>query len=64
MNYMQYFCKNPNCGRIFIAEDFYGRMTPETFRYCDECESNGFPVIRADKKNKNMVRPTTFKKRF
>lgn len=60
--YMQYFCKNQKCGRIFLAEDLYGRMIPETFRYCDECEKIGFPEIREDKKNKKMTRVTTFKK--
>lgn len=54
--FMQYFCKNPNCNNIFIAEDLYGRKTPETFRYCPECEANGFPVIREDVKNQNKVR--------
>lgn len=61
---MQYLCKNTGCGRIFIEKDLYGRMTPETFRYCLECETFGFPVIREDKKNKKMIRTTSFKKPF
>jgi len=60
MNYMQFICKNQNCGRIFIAEDLYERKTPEKYRYCDECEAKGFPIIRQDKKNKKMVRKTSY----
>lgn len=56
MNYMQFICKNQDCGRMFIAEDLYERKTPEKYRYCAECEANGFPVIRQDEKNKKMVR--------
>lgn len=52
--YMQYFCKT--CGKIFIAEDLYRRITPETFRSCPECEAKGAPVIREDIKNKKMIR--------
>lgn len=64
MDFMQYFCKNPECNNIFIAEDLYKRKTPETFRYCPKCEAKGFPKIRSDKANKNMVRPSTFTRRL
>ena len=54
--FMQYFCKNPECGAIFIAEDLCNRKKPETWRYCPDCEAKGFPVIRQDpdlEKNRN-----------
>ncbi len=44
--FMQYICKT--CGKMFLAEDLYRRRTPETFRSCEECESNGALVIRED----------------
>jgi hypothetical protein len=46
--YMQYFCKARKCDNIFIAEDLYGRSTPETWRYCPNCEKKGKPKIRKD----------------
>lgn len=52
--FMQYICKT--CGKMFLAEDLYRRMTPETFRSCPECEAEGAPVIREDAKNQNMIR--------
>lgn len=63
MNYMPYACKNPKCGARFLAEDLYGRMSEQKFRYCPKCEAAGFPVIREDVKNKNKTRPTSFKKK-
>lgn len=48
MVYMQYVCKNPSCDAIFIAQDLYGRATPERWRYCPVCEAKGFPVIKND----------------
>ena len=57
---MQSICKNPDCGRIFIAEDLYERKTPEKYRYCAECEAKGLPIIRRDKKNKKMVRKSSY----
>lgn len=64
MTIMQYFCKNPQCNRIFLAEDLYGRITPETFRYCEKCEGKGFTKIRSDKKNAKKIRTTTFKSKL
>ena len=61
---MQHICKNPECNRIFLAEDLYKRTTPETFRYCTDCEKKGFPKIRFDRKNKKMVRETAFGRLF
>jgi hypothetical protein len=48
---MQYVCKNPQCKKMFLAEDVKGCVTPQTWRYCPECESNSFPVIREKPKN-------------
>lgn len=56
MNFMYHYCKNPKCGKAFIAEDFHRRMTPQGGRYCDECEAIGFPVIRGGGKNTKMIR--------
>ena len=64
MDYMPFFCKNPECNRIFLGEDLYKRTTPETYRYCSECEENGFPKIRFDGKNKKMLRKSTFGRLF
>lgn len=58
---MQYICKNPNCQAIFIDKDLYGRITPETYKYCPKCEEAGFPKIKEDKKDKNKIRVSTFK---
>lgn len=63
-NYMQYVCKNPDCERMFLEKDLYRRITPETFRYCEECEKKGFPKIRFDVKKgkppKNNLRRRLF----
>lgn len=61
---MQYICKNPECDCMFIAEDLYGRKTPETFRYCPECEKKGFTQIRRDNLNNKKVGRILFRKPF
>lgn len=52
--FMQHICKT--CGKIFLAEDLYRRMTPEDFRNCEDCEADGAEIIREDVKNTKMVR--------
>jgi len=43
---MQYFCKNHECKRIFLAEDLGQWTKPQAWRYCFECESGQYPIIR------------------
>lgn len=45
--WMQYYCKNEKyCGAFFTWHDLAGWRSPQTWRYCHECEAKGYPVIR------------------
>ncbi len=51
--YMQYICKNPACARIFLWLDLGRWPSPQTWRYCDECEDEGLATIREKPKSKD-----------
>lgn len=41
--YIQHICKNKECDRIFLdKEPFYGCQGVQKWKYCPECEKNGF----------------------
>lgn len=67
--YMQYFCKNLKCNNGFIDEDLRGRMTPEKWKYCDECiEKYGFvnpdrpPESKLSRKQEEILKNNAFRK--
>lgn len=52
--YMQFLCKNPKCGRIFLDEDLTGSMIPQKWKYCTSCVEE-YKFINPDKPIKKQI---------
>lgn len=60
MNYILHFCKLPVCRVGWLDTDTNNAHKPPTWRYCPECQKNGF--VNPERKSVDLVKSERMRK--